>query len=182
MAAASVTRVVRRCEEAKSDGNLGTCTDLASCELTSFPVAVYQLLRNTEVHCCILNSNLLKLLPKRLPAQFPHLQELQLSRNQLQSLPAELQQLQQLQRLDISHNRFSIFPEAVFQLKALVSLNASNNAIVGVDVGKLGGMESVADVDLQANPLAEAVHNDLQQLPRPKVTVSPWEEHFQDME
>ncbi|XP_066305208.1 leucine-rich repeat-containing protein 20-like [Branchiostoma lanceolatum] len=178
MAGASVTRVVRRCEEAKADGRL----DLSSCELTSFPVAVYQLLRNTEVLSCSLNNNLLKVLPKSICAKFPHLQELQLSGNQLTSLPAELQQLRELRRLDVSHNRFSIFPEAVFQLPALVTLNASSNAIVAVDAERFSRMEALADVDLQQNPLAEAVHSAAGGLSRPRVRLSPWQEHFQDME
>ncbi|XP_035671278.1 leucine-rich repeat-containing protein 20-like [Branchiostoma floridae] len=178
MAAASVTRVVRRCDEANTDNKL----DLSSCELTSFPVAVYQLLRNTEVLSCSLNSNLLKFLPKRLCAQFPHLQELSLSGNQLHSLPAELQQLQQLKSLDVSHNSFSNFPEVVFQLTGLVTFNVSNNAIVAVDAERLSGMQALTHVDLRENPLAEAVHNSVQLLSRPRVSTTPWEEHFQDME
>ena len=53
----------------------------------------------------------------------------QVSHNQLESLPEDMQKLQKLLHLDVSNNRIKALPQNIHLLKALRTLNASNNKI-----------------------------------------------------
>jgi Leucine-rich repeat (LRR) protein len=91
--------VFRSLEEALQKPREVYRLDLSKQELTTFPSEIFKL---------------------------NNLQELVLSRNALDSLPATFGELEKLQILDISHNKFKTFPEAIHKLKNLRELNAGN--------------------------------------------------------
>nr|KAG5709489.1 hypothetical protein BaRGS_023171 [Batillaria attramentaria] len=121
MAGAGVTRVVKRCEEAKENGKL----------------------------------------------------ELHLSSNHLSSLPEELRHVSGLTTLDISNNHFDTLPQVVYRLEALRKLNAEQNGIVEVNVSRLKAITSLAEVNLQENPLTDDVHNQLLEIRVINVLLTP---------
>lgn len=58
------------------------------------------------------------------------LQDLNISKNLLTSLPEGLTKLRALRRLDVSDNQLSALPEDMGELKNLRHLNASHNALL----------------------------------------------------
>ncbi|KAL8612613.1 hypothetical protein ACOMHN_006599 [Nucella lapillus] len=169
MAGVGVTRVVHRCDEAKENGTL----DLSECELVHVPDAVFLLMSNTTVQVCNLSANVLRRLPTKLAVKFSALSELYLNSNHLSSLPDELRQMTGLTSLDISHNKFDAMPTVVYRLEALRKLNAEKNEIREVNVGRLKAIGSLAEVNLQDNPLTDEVHHQLLEVTVISVLLTP---------
>ncbi|PAA52874.1 hypothetical protein BOX15_Mlig001095g3, partial [Macrostomum lignano] len=87
-------------------------------------------------------------------AQLASLTVLDLSVNQLTSLPMEVSQLKQLQNLVLSYNRIAEFPEPLYSLPRLETVLLANNCIATLQPDRLRGMSRLATLDLTNNSLA----------------------------
>jgi|CXWL01.1.fsa_nt_gi Leucine-rich repeat (LRR) protein len=84
------------------------------------------------------------------------LESLNLSHNKLTgSLPAEVRNLQNLKNLDLSSNSFTGVPAEIGQLKNLEILNLSNNKLTGLPY-ELGNLSRLRILNLSGNNYAEA--------------------------
>ncbi|XP_027696506.1 leucine-rich repeat-containing protein 20 isoform X2 [Vombatus ursinus] len=149
-AVARVARKVNETVETDSD-----TLDLAGCQLVSFPVAIYKVLRNVvrHIHFIDLSNNELHSLTNKFMTTFSHLRELYLEGNALYKLPDEVSSLHLLKIINLSRNQFRDFPEKLTALPALETINLEENLIVDVPVEKLDAMPSLKCVNLRLNPL-----------------------------
>lgn len=92
---------------------------------------VYHLLKDTEVKTLNVSGNVLTKVSPRLILKFSLLQELDVSRNQIASLPNDIVNLIHLEKLNISSNCFIEIPESVYRIPCLRELDASKNRITG---------------------------------------------------
>ncbi|KAK6744269.1 hypothetical protein RB195_011148 [Necator americanus] len=99
-----------------------------------------------------LSSNLLTVLPPHALSQFPNLQHLDISRNQI----SEIDHLafpslgMQLVSIDLSYNQLSILPHPV--LPSLVYLDVSSNNLVTLDPAFFAGLPMLQHLRLSSNP------------------------------
>ena len=75
------------------------------------------------------DANQLKEIPQSTFSNLKSLEELDLSYNQLTSLPDNIAKATQLELLDLSNNAFEALPKGVLALKNLKTLNIRNNKI-----------------------------------------------------
>lgn len=90
-------------------------------------------------------------MPSKL-ANIRNLKSLDLSHNQLRSLPPELGQLNKLVELDLSYNQLENLPLEIGQLKCLVQLNLRCNPLKNVPA-ILWRLQNLAQLDLRSNQL-----------------------------
>lgn len=191
--AAESARVALRCEEAKHSRQL----NLSGCGLRKFPDSVFFIVRDTPLQTLSLANNNLVRVPSKLGAKmttitsekglewFPYyfcltqnycfclsLSGLDLSHNQLCSLPDELSSLTSLEYLDISYNQLSAVPDFIRQLPALTQLNAGHNLITTVTPDELTVCPSLQTADLSGNPLEKDVKSLMESVVRIKIVVS----------
>lgn len=169
MAGRAVIRVVGRCEEAQENQEL----DLSNCQLMQVPDAVYHLMRHTELKTCDLSENDITKIPPKFAVKFSLITELNLSHNQMSKLPEECGDLANLERLDISHNTFMSLPVCIFKMPRLHTLKANDNHIVDVEVDYLLEAPSLENVDLERNPIAPRIHDQLSRITKIRVSISP---------
>lgn len=81
------------------------------------------------------------------------LQVLAVSHNQLPSLPAELCELLQLRELDASHNQLEALPVGMCRLSALQSLSLGANRLCALPE-ELAGLQALASLSVPSNRLA----------------------------
>lgn len=79
---------------------------------------------------------------------------LDLSHNQLNSLPDEMVSLQSLRELIISFNRFQNLPSIVYKLKKIEVILARDNKIESIEAEELIGLSVLATLDLQNNNIS----------------------------
>jgi small GTP-binding protein len=91
-----------------------------------------------------LSNNQISSLPPEI-VQLTNLQSLNIFRNQISSLPPEIVQLTNLQFLNISFNQISSLPREIGQLTNLQSLNISRNQISSLprEIGQLTNLQSL---------------------------------------
>ncbi|XP_028917563.1 leucine-rich repeat-containing protein 20 isoform X1 [Ornithorhynchus anatinus] len=149
----AVARVARKVNETAESGS--DTLDLADCNLVSFPIGLYKVLRNVSqgIRLVTLANNELKSLTSKFITTFSQLRELRLEGNYLHHLPDEVRTLLHLRAIDLSRNQFRDFPEQLTALQALETINLEENEIVDVPVEKLATMESLKSVNLKFNPL-----------------------------
>uniref|UniRef100_A0A646QFH3 LR20 n=1 Tax=Hemiscolopendra marginata TaxID=943146 RepID=A0A646QFH3_9MYRI len=178
MAGRAVAKVVHRCQDANENQNL----DLSECQLMQMPDGVYHLMRNTVVLTCNLSYNVIQKIPAKFTIKFSNITELNLSNNQLNSLPEELEDLRELQRLDISSNHYHALPKVVFRLRPLKIFNAAKNYIAEVDVERLTTLPDLQEVNFENNPLCKSTYDQFQHLGRIRVHLSAFQpEDFEDL-
>src|SRR3989304_6089190 len=78
------------------------------------------------------------------------LTKLDISRNQLTSLPAEIGGLQALQRLNVYNNRLTSLPEEIGRLQALQRLNVYNNRLTSLP-GEIGRLQALQELNVASN-------------------------------
>ncbi|ENN72185.1 leucine-rich repeat-containing protein 40 isoform X1 [Dendroctonus ponderosae] len=169
LAGRAVIRVVGRCEEAQENQEL----DLSNCQLMQVPDAVYHLMRHTELKTCDLSDNVITKIPPKFAVKFNLITDLNLAHNQMSKLPEECAEMGNLETLDISHNSFMSLPNCSFKMPKLRILKASDNQIMDVDVDNLTEAPSLESVDLERNPLAPRIHDQLSRISTILITISP---------
>lgn len=178
LAGRAVIRVVGRCNEARENNSL----DLSNCQLMQVPDAVYHLMRHTELKTCDLSDNVITKIPPKFAYKFSLITDLNLSHNQMAKLPDECADLGSLERLNISHNTFISLPHCIFKIPKLQQLNASHNYIVDVEVDSLQEAPSLETVDLQNNPLAPRIHEQLSKITKIRIQLTEREkEDWEDL-
>jgi GTPase SAR1 family protein len=101
-----------------------------------------------------LSNNVIDSLPTSI-GLFPNLRVLQLSANEITSLPAELcKELQRLEVLDLSKNRLTSLPSAISDLLSLNSLILGDNDLARLPI-ELGCLTGLQKLDLSNNRLDE---------------------------
>ncbi|MBG1240332.1 COR domain-containing protein, partial [Nostoc sp. NZL] len=105
----------------------------------------------TNLQTLDLSSNQLSSLPPEF-VQLTNLQTLYLSNNQLSSLPPEIVQLTNLQTLDLSSNQLSSLPPEIGQLTNLQTLDLSSNQL-GSLPPEIGQLTNLQTLYLSNNPL-----------------------------
>jgi internalin A len=97
----------------------------------------------------------------RVSVGLSQLQELDLSYNQLSTLPEVIGQLSQLQELDLSYNQLSTLPEAIGRLSKLQELDLSGNQLSTLPeaIGQLSKLQVLNLSDNQLSTLPEAIQN-----------------------
>src|SRR3989338_2043867 len=78
------------------------------------------------------------------------LTKLDISSNQLTSLPAEIGGLQALQRLNVYNNRLTSLPEEIGRLQALQRLNVYNNRLTSLP-GEIGRLQALQELNVASN-------------------------------
>ncbi|KAJ8022646.1 Leucine-rich repeat-containing protein 20 [Holothuria leucospilota] len=177
-AAAAVTRVVRRCNDAAETQKL----DLSSCILESFPDAVFHLLRNTVVLSCNLSNNNLKKVVGKLCQNFTQLTELNICDNQIDSLPDSIGLLTQLRTFAATQNKLVGLPTSFYSLEKLETLELGSNEITELDVERLCNMPALKKVVLLGNPLTQEVHQQLLSNANFELIVSDVVDNFSDVD
>ncbi|KHJ83772.1 leucine Rich repeat-containing domain protein, partial [Oesophagostomum dentatum] len=99
-----------------------------------------------------ISSNLLTSLPPHALSQFPNLQHLDVSRNQISDIDhlAFPSLGMQLVSIDLSYNQLSILPHPV--LPSLVYLDVSSNSLVTLDPAFFAGLPMLQHLKLSSNP------------------------------
>ncbi|KAL1508935.1 hypothetical protein ABEB36_003751 [Hypothenemus hampei] len=176
--AESVTRVIHRCNDAKESENL----DLSNCQLIQVPDAVYHLMRHTKLKSCDFSDNVItKILPE-FPIKFNSITNLNLSHNQITKLPRECAELNNLEILDISYNSFMSLPHCLFKMPKLRSLKANDNYIMDIEVNDLTETPALECIDLERNPLARHIHDQLSRITKLVIVLSPQQtEDWEDL-
>ncbi|XP_044753577.1 leucine-rich repeat-containing protein 40-like isoform X2 [Coccinella septempunctata] len=124
---------------------------------------VYHLMKETEVKTLNISGNVLTKISPRLVVKFGLLQDLDISRNQIASLPNEISALAHLERLNISSNCFIEIPECVYRLPCLKELDASKNRITDIDHENLRNATFLSNLNLTDNPLTKKCIENLPQ-------------------
>ncbi|XP_066140927.1 leucine-rich repeat-containing protein 20 isoform X1 [Euwallacea fornicatus] len=169
LAGRAVIRVVGRCEEAQENQEL----DLSNCQLMQVPDAVYHLMRHTELKTCDLSENDITKIPPKFAVKFNLITDLNLSHNQMSKLPEECAEMGNLERLDISYNSFIAVPQCSYKMPKLRSLKANDNHIIDVEIECLNEAPSLEKVDLERNPLAPRIHDQLSRITKIIINLSP---------
>ncbi|MPC34076.1 Plant intracellular Ras-group-related LRR protein 8 [Portunus trituberculatus] len=109
-------------------------------------------------------------IPEELSLHVPHLKFLNLSHNQITSLPHSFSLLLHLRVLDLSYNRFRVVPEALTGLEKLHTLNLANNNITELPVA-LAKLTSLEKLNISNNCL-RALPGSLVECPKLHVLVT----------
>lgn len=96
---------------------------------------------------------------------------LNLSNNQLASLPPEISKLANLEILNIENNRLEGFPKEIDQLKSLREIRANNNRITSLP-SELGNMTRLQLLDISDNRIPASQTEQIKsQLPNTEVKI-----------
>ena len=98
-----------------------------------------------------LSNNQLSSLPQEI-GKLTSLQSLDLSSNQLSSLPQEIVKLTSLQSLYLSYNQLSSLPQEIVELTSLQSLDLSYNQLSSLPP-EIVKLEQLKTIDLRGNPI-----------------------------
>ena len=80
---------------------------------------------------------------------------LELSHNQLTSLPDNFDELLKCTSLKLSDNKFTEFPDVLFSMPLMETLDLSHNELTSLDTTRLSQTPSLQRVTLTGNPLNE---------------------------
>lgn len=98
--------------------------------------------------------NKIQQLPLELPLRLPHLNHLDLSHNQLYTLPENFGLLLQLETLLLRFNRIKALPDSLFHLVKLKKLDLSHNQLKSIQ-DNFSHMKKLEKLDLSYNKLRE---------------------------
>lgn len=165
MAVYSAAKIVSACNEAKESLHL----DLTDCDLVQVPQALYLLLKATPPVHCIFSNNKLKSVPPKFLSTFCDIEVLNLDRNQLKDLPAELTQCTKLRKLNLAQNDLSHFPEILYGMESLEELDLGGNEIGAIDGERLEKMPSLKELKAYENPFSDETITRLRQIKNIKI-------------
>ncbi|KAJ8337723.1 hypothetical protein SKAU_G00366890 [Synaphobranchus kaupii] len=157
--------VEKALEEAASSGAL----NLSNRKLKEFPRTArnYDL---SDITHADLSKNRLCELPEEFICHLQALTYLNVSRNQLSSLPVSVCQLPLLRVLIVSNNKLSVLPASIHTLTHLRQLDVSCNELQCLPV-EIGQLESLRDLNLRRNQLT-TLPEELSELPLVRLDVS----------
>lgn len=101
-----------------------------------------------------LSTNQLKTLPEFL-GECTKLQYLEISRNCLTDLPSTFSNLSSLRELVLSNNAFTKIPECIYDMQGLEILLVSDNKITEICVEGLKRLKRLATLDLSNNNISQ---------------------------
>ncbi|XP_062926869.1 leucine-rich repeat-containing protein 20-like isoform X2 [Mobula hypostoma] len=129
--AKDAARVARIVNETVAEGR--NSLDLSNCKLTSFPVALFKVMKDVleNIHFISLENNELKSITGDFMTNFNQMRELNLEGNFLKQLPDEVKTLTHLKNINLARNKFSSFPHQLTELTALENINLEANEITG---------------------------------------------------
>eukprot|EP01134_Creolimax_fragrantissima_P000385 CFRG0385T1 len=119
--------------------------------LKKVPTGLLPLFLSGEKRSLILHNNLLSEFTGNM-TNLCHIHVLDLSKNRLRNLPAELSHAENLRHLDISFNQFGSIPESVLKLPLLENLNVRQNQITDL-AHELPSMKYLKTIVVCDNPL-----------------------------
>ena len=128
---------------------------LTACQLKKFPDGIFLMLKHVQVNSIDISVNSLSNLSNKFFSTFRALTCLNISANKLSDLPDQTGSLTQLKTLNASQNEFVQIPESIKKLPWLVCLNFSKNKLENVTNECFVFLYSLAEVNLNENPLSE---------------------------
>lgn len=129
-----------------------TVVDLSKNKLKQLPEGITSL--SSTISELNLSANLLTEV-QPFVSQFEHIKYLNLSCNQLQSLPDEVGLMITMREINIANNRFTTFPPCIHELIHLEIILACDNKIEEIDATEngIGALKRLATLDLSNNNL-----------------------------
>ncbi|XP_072138492.1 leucine-rich repeat-containing protein 20-like isoform X2 [Mobula birostris] len=151
--AKDAARVARIVNETVAEGR--NSLDLSNCKLTSFPVALFKVMKDVleNIHFISLENNELKSITGDFMTNFNQMRELNLEGNFLKQLPDEVKTLTHLKNINLARNKFSSFPHQLTELTALENINLEANEITEMPLETLSSMPSLKLLNMKLNPL-----------------------------
>ncbi|XP_078386665.1 leucine-rich repeat-containing protein 20-like [Cetorhinus maximus] len=151
--AKDAARVARIVNEAVEEGR--SSLDLSNCKLTSFPVALFKVMRDVvaNIQFISLENNELKFIASDFMTNFNQLRELNLAGNNLKQLPDEVKALAHLATINLARNKFSVFPHQLTELRTLQVINLEANEIAEIPVQSLASLPFLKVLNMKSNPL-----------------------------
>ncbi|XP_051897510.1 leucine-rich repeat-containing protein 20 isoform X2 [Pristis pectinata] len=151
--AKDAARVARIVNETVAEGR--NTLDLSNCKLTSFPVALFKVMKDVlgNIHFISLENNELKSITGDFMTNFNQLRELNLEGNYLKKLPDEVKTLTHLKTINLARNKLSTFPHQLTELTTLENINLEANEITEVPIETLNSMPSLKLLNMKLNPL-----------------------------
>ncbi|XP_072881194.1 leucine-rich repeat-containing protein 20-like [Hemitrygon akajei] len=151
--AKDAARVARIVNETVAEGR--NSLDLSNCKLTSFPVALFKVMKDVleNIHFISLENNELKSITGDFMTNFNQMRELNLEGNFLKQLPDEVKTLTHLKNINLARNKFSSFPHQLTELTALENINLEANEITEMPLETLNSMPSLKLLNMKLNPL-----------------------------
>ncbi|KAF5400190.1 Leucine Rich repeat-containing domain protein [Paragonimus heterotremus] len=129
--------------------------DLSGCSLKEIPDGTFALIKVLlKTHLYLQNNSLRTLDSGGNLVDLQRLEVLDLSANNLHSLPDGLKHLVSLKVLNLSGNRISTLPCSVFHLNCLHTLNVEGNLLKSVPP-EIGGLGQLTVLLLAGNPFSE---------------------------
>ncbi|XP_072439032.1 leucine-rich repeat-containing protein 20-like [Chiloscyllium punctatum] len=152
--AKDAARVARIVNETVEEGK--NSLDLSNCKLTTFPVALFKVMKNVvaNIHVISLENNELKLISGEFMTNFNQVRELNLAGNYLNHLPDEVKSLAHLTSINLARNKFSVFPHQLTELTTLETINLEENQITEIPVDSLASMPFLKLLNMKSNPLS----------------------------
>jgi len=144
----SVNEVVTKTIDKVTEGS--GIEDYANKGLTEFPKALLSRLFTVKLD---LSGNNITTLPSEI-GKLTNLQELYIVDTGLRSLPGEIRMFTKLRILDVHNNELTGIPAEIGQLPAIEKLDFSNNRITDLpnEIFKLGHLD---ELNLTGNPISE---------------------------
>ena len=163
-----VVKIVHRCKDARDSEML----DLSSCTLLHIPEGVLHLMKHYNVIKCNLSNNLLSKLSPRFGTCFTNITTLDLSTNNISSLPKDIVQCKRLEHINLSTNSLVVFPYILLEIKKLSEINVSSNFIAEIDDEAVESHSNLQELNVEGNPLSNNCHEKLSSILKLKIKLS----------
>lgn len=128
---------------------------LTDCQLTYIPKELEKL--SETLTSLNLSRNSIKKLPRTFCCKMNNLRSIDISHNQIETLPIEIKFFSRLVDLNISDNRLRMLPSTFSDLKSLRNLNVANNNLSQLPAFRREEIR-LQQLDVSHNPLDGALH------------------------
>eukprot|EP01132_Coremiostelium_polycephalum_P000699 gene699-862_t len=150
---------VNSSNSSNNSGSKGTLLDLSYCEYAEISVQLLNKLnmlnldnrRLGDLRELYLDHNCINNLSGNIFKELKTLVLLDLSNNQLSSLPPEISELKELRYFNLAHNNMTLLPNEIGQLTKLVHFDISFNFIESINVDALSQLTSLKVLMMQRN-------------------------------
>lgn len=165
---AGVVKIVHKCKDARESSIL----DLNSCTLLHVPEGVLHLMKHYGVVKCDLSNNLLSRISPKFGSCFSNITTLNLSMNQISTLPKEIALCKKLEKISISANCLVVFPYILLEIEELRKVDVSKNFIADIDEEAIKGHINLEEINIEENPLSDASYRKMNNIVRIKILLS----------